>query len=160
VSRPNFGTDLRRGKAGEDFLRFRYPGLCWPPEGERKYDLFDSYNNVTVEVKCDSYDRKATPNFFMEQRTRVAGQPGYLVGGPWRAAEDGVDEFVYLYHHPDRPGESCAYWFDDMPALVGHLNTNLAGYEVRRVRGGRLTAVGVLVPRRTLRHLCTRVIYT
>jgi hypothetical protein len=164
MSQPDFQADLRRGKAGERFLMEQLDGLgvTWPPEGERRWDLerHTLAGHVgRIEVKCDSYDPAATPNFFLEQRTRVAGKPGELLGGPWRALAEGVDTFVYLYHNPKRGGASRAYWFYDLPALVAHLDGHLEDYEVRRVRGGRLTAVGVLVPRKTLRGLSERVVY-
>ncbi len=155
-----FKADLVRGKRGEAFLVDHIPALDWPPPGERKYDLFDTGDHRTVEVKTDSYALTDSPNFFMEQRTRVAGQAGMLLGGPWRAAADGVDTFAYLYYSPTRdPERGTCYWFDDVPALVEHLDKHLGEYQTRRVRYGVLTAVGVLVPRKSLRHLARKVTY-
>jgi hypothetical protein len=171
MSTPDFQVDLRRGKAGEAFLMAQHPHLRLPPDGERRWDLETTgdvgpflgcppiLGTLKFEVKCDSYDPAETPNFFLEQRTRVAGKPGELLGGPWRALAEGVDTFVYLYHNPKRGGASRAYWFYDIPALVTHLDGHMDDYEVRRVRGGRLTAVGVLVPRKTLKGLSERVVY-
>lgn len=158
-----FTTDYARGCEGELFLA-QAEGLLRAPKHERRWDLFagDAYDRggitMTVEVKTDSYDRAATPNFFMELRTRIAGHPGEYVGGPWRAASHGVDRFVYLYHNPART-PSVAYWFDNVPELVAHLDGNRESYQTRRVRYGRVTAVGLLVPRAGVRHLCRRVVY-
>lgn len=166
MNAPHFATDLARGQAGEAFLTNRHPGLTFPSGDERRWDLeayevdsFDGQPYSRIEVKTDSRPRRSTPNFFMEQRTRVRGQDGYLLGGPWRAVADGVDTFVYLYHDPEHPADSVAYWFDDIPALTEHLDEHIDWYEVRRVRSARLTAVGVLVPRVSLKHLARRVVY-
>lgn len=160
MTAPDFQRDLVRGKLGEQFLKANHAGLglTWPAEGERRWDLECALNGKHVEVKCDSYDPLLTQNFFMEQRTRVAGKPGALLGGPWRALAEGVDTFVYLFHSPKR-APSFGYWFYDLPLLVEHLDAHLEEYEVRRVRGGRLQAVGRLVPRDSLKDLYTRVVY-
>jgi hypothetical protein len=153
----------------------QHPDLVLPPAGERRWDLelrHPVQQAITagvvhtighlverIEVKTDSYARRNSRNFFMELRTRVAGVPGELLGGPWRALADGCTTFVYLYHNPARAPGGVAYWFHDLPALVRELDLNRPDYEIRRVRGGRLTSVGLLVPRRGLRDLCTRVVY-
>lgn len=178
MSVPDFQSDLVRGRSGEDFLKLRHapnPDAFPEPDflidampGERRWDLellsaTDAKCLARVEVKTDSHDPATTPNFFMERYTRVAGQPGALKGGPWRAAEHGVDTFVYLYMNPDEGFTPVAYWFDDVPALVQHLDREGAEYPTRLVRGrgcGRtLTAVGWLVPRRDLRALARKVVY-
>lgn len=161
---PDFKADLARGHAGERYLMVQHPDLVLGASGERRWDLclVSPADIKTVEVKCDSYSPDATPNFFLEQRTRVHGNEGAtgtLLGGPWRAADHGVDVFVYLFHKPGRAGPSTAYWFYDVPTLAATLTERLNDYEVRRVRSARLTAVGVLVPRESLAHLYTKFTY-
>lgn len=156
MSAPDFQADLARGNRGEAFLVQQHPFLQPAADGERRWDLErfgpTSRDEVeTVEVKTDSYDPAETPNMFIERHTNVAGG-ARLLGGPWRALRDGVDTFVYLYHNPKRAGASVSYWFEDLPALVAHLDSRMPHYEVRRVNArGRLSSTGVLVPRKELR---------
>ena len=146
--KPDFNADLKRGKAAERWLAERV-GLNLAPEGERRWDL-QSEAHGRIELKCDSHDPASSPNFFMELRTRVA-RGGTLLGGPWRALEDDVDTFVYMFHRVDTP-PSVAFWFEDLPRLVEHLDykRSVGAYETRRVRAGKLQAVGLLVPRASL----------
>lgn len=146
--KPDFNADLKRGKAAERWFA-DHVGLQLAPDGERRWDL-QSSEYGRIELKCDSHDPASSPNFFMELRTRIAGG-GTLLGGPWRALEDDVDTFVYMFHRVDAP-PSVAFWFEDLPKLVQHLDFHHAEghYETRRVRAGKLQAVGLLVPRQSL----------
>lgn len=166
-----FKRDLERGHAGERFLAAQYPPdsiggqihppyLREPPDGERRWDLEEhsQYGGrlKTIEVKTDSYDPEATPNFFMELLTSTNGWEG--VGGPWRARADKVDTFVYLYHREGRE-PSRAFWFYDLPALCRELDTQPSRFQMRSVKLDRLRATGLLVPRTVLAHLYTEVVY-
>lgn len=151
-----FKRDLERGKAGERFLLEQHRLNC-PPEGERRWDLERSCLGGVerIEVKTDSYDPAATPNFFMELLTVVGGYE--VVGGPWRARADKVDTFVYLYLGRAVPPR--AFWFYDLDALVRELDTKPSRFAMRTVKLDQLRATGLLVPRSTLAHLYTEKVY-
>jgi hypothetical protein len=152
-----YKRDLERGKAGELFLADQHR-LGFPPDGERRWDLERSRIGGVerIEVKTDSYDPAATPNFFMELLTSVGGQ-SEIVGGPWRARADKVDTFVYLYLGRAEPPR--AFWFHDLPALVKELDTKPSRFAMRSVKFDCLKATGLLVPRAALAHLYEERVY-
>jgi hypothetical protein len=166
-----FERSLAVGRVGEDFLLTAHPELRRPKEGERRWDLegaFPDGSRRTVEVKYDTYPMLATPNFFMEVGTTVDGR--FIIGGPWRAARDGVSELAYLFINGgkslDEPGAPTCWWFRDVPALVAALDAMRAQPkgagrpEQRRVRSAaNVSASGLLVPRASVAALAECITY-
>ena len=155
------------GRAAEAFLLGAHPELRWPAEGERRWDLEGAYadgRRRTIEVKCDTHPMLATPSYFMEARTNLRRTKESLVGGPWRARNHSVNEFVYLFSNSGsaaEPGEPVAFWFDDVPALVKRLDEGILDgeWEIRRNRALDVSYFGYLVPRAKLAHLAQEVRY-
>ena len=137
----DFQTQLEVGEAGEAFLLKHCPHLSRPVKATREYDLVTTAGH-SVEVKTDTYDMEKTPNFFMEYESH--GKPG----GPWRAAQDGVDIFVYMFVHPF----PRAFWFNDTKSLVEALDEwkDKKRRYVHVVRNKAWVAKGYTVPREYL----------
>lgn len=116
------------GDRGVAYIMANYQGWAPPPEGERRHDLERSlrveytgdakvsWGLETLEVKTDTYDHTATPNFFIEQYTERANG-SEILGGPWRTVEHGVDIFAYVFLEPT----PLLYVWRDVPRLVGCL---------------------------------------
>lgn len=164
-----FAKQLAVGRLGEDFLLGAHPELRRPAAGERRWDLEGGYpdgSRRTIEVKCDQYPMLDTPNLFAERSSVIAqsgGRPGrFLQGGPWRALMHGVREFAYLFANGGtkaKPAPPVCWWFTDVPALVARLNILEPTLQIRRVRSGMVTAVGLLVPRDLLEPLAVVTVY-
>lgn len=151
----DFQEQYEKGWAGEQFLLDNHDFLRRALPGERRFDLIDKRPPFKrVEVKTDFYPHGATPSFFMERGTVVNGSH-FLLGGPWRAARDGVDVFIYLYANAGedraKPAGHIAYWFNDVPALVARLDKLREECPKkigkRQVRSLKVTARGYLYPR-------------
>lgn len=171
----DFDTSLEAGTRGERWLVDRHRATLRPaPRGERRFDLIDSSHPVErrVELKTDAHDPSTTPNFFMERWVvrlgtgHARGQAPRQEGGPWRALADRVDVFVYLFLPPEENRwPAVAWWFSDLPALVGVLDelqaTKAAAWRACYNVGNR--AEGLLVRRDVLEGLlsatCRRVVY-
>jgi hypothetical protein len=99
----------------------------------------------TVEVKTDSYD---SPNFFMEFYSDAGRK---TPGGPFRAAKDKVDLFVYYF-----PKKAKFYFFKSQE-LADHLTENLAKFKKREIpnkhKTSEWTTQGYLVPIQSIAHL-------
>jgi hypothetical protein len=90
----DFNTQLSTGDVGEKDFQKYYSELNPEKSAEDlKYD-FKLINGDTLELKTDTYDMDATPNFFMEYYSDMRKMK---VGGPWRAFQDEVDVFVYYF---------------------------------------------------------------
>src|ERR1700761_3813752 len=87
----NFKTQLSVGNTGEKEFLIRYPSF--KQADGIKYD-FITPEEQTIELKTDTYSMEKTENFFMEFHSNVNSQ---TLGGPWRAARDKVDFFVYYF---------------------------------------------------------------
>lgn len=169
----DFDVQLAVGARGEAFLVEAHAGL-WlrpAPAGERRwdleYDLLDGERNVVrrVEVKTDTYDPERTPNFFMERWVvrlgsgKARGSAPRSHGGPWRAREDGVDEFVYLFINA-RPAP-VAFWFRDLEGLCWACEQLAESKRAawRAVANQGVRAEGLVVPRAELVAFYEEVTY-
>lgn len=149
----DFKEQLKVGAKGEDLFLALYP-KAEKTDGI-KHDFI--LNGKTIELKTDSYDMETTKNFFMEHISDIKGlkdsdgklgrENGVKMGGPWRALEDGVDYFVYLFQKQKK-----CFWFKPKP-LVEFLNEHIKtlGYKVIRNKGW--SSRGYAVEREKVAHL-------
>lgn len=96
-----FRATARVGRAGEDAIARAYGGVRTKrgePGDLTGVDLsaFGLGTACTVEVKTDTYDPRRTSCVFLERYT-LRPDGSRIDGGPWRAAKEGVDVFVYYY---------------------------------------------------------------
>jgi hypothetical protein len=89
----DFKEQLGVGQRGEDIVKDVYPRKLAVYEG-REYDFVVEDTGEKVEIKTDTYDMAKTPNFFME---RYSDNYRRTPGGLWRASQDSVDIFIYLF---------------------------------------------------------------
>lgn len=139
-----FKKQLDIGAKGEEFFLECYKDKASKSDG-RKFDLF--YDGKSVELKTDTYPLEKTPNFFMEQFGSINDNK---LGGPWRAAKDGVEFFVYLYAN-----DRTFYWFETKE-LVKFLDEYIKGKRGRTVANKGYITLGFLVPRLDCKHLAIR----
>jgi hypothetical protein len=144
MSKPNdnvfdFKKQLGVGAAGEkaffDFYN-KEKGDLVKTDGV-KYD-FEYTSGKTIELKTDTYAMDKTPNFFME---RLGNTESKKNGGPWRALDDKVDYFVYLYIK-----DMVAFWFKTR-RLVNLLNKHEMELKHREIKNRTWTTLGYIVPR-------------
>lgn len=135
-----FKDQLSVGASGESIFHSLYPKL--EKADGIKFDF--SYKNKSVELKTDTYSMAKTPNFFMERYSDVERGTN---GGPWRAAHDNVDYFVYMYLK-----ERKCFWFNPK-ALVEFLNTYVKGKSIVSIPNKTWTTTGYLVPRTVVNSL-------
>ncbi len=92
----DFKAQLEFGDRGEELFIENYPkdrGTLEIYPG-REYD-FTRSDGKKVELKTDSYNIHKTENFFFERYSDINKQD--KPGGPWRAYEDQVDIFYYMF---------------------------------------------------------------
>lgn len=85
-----------------------------------------------------------TPNLFCEYYGNVDKA---TVGGPWRAAKDKVDWFVYLYIR-----EQQFFWYRAAP-LVTFLDGWIKGKKPKTIKNRSYETMGYTVPRSEVEHL-------
>ena len=138
----NFKDQLNVGADGEKFFMNLYPKLVKTSGLISDFE----YNGKGVELKTDTYAMDKTPNFFMEKLSSVDSGK---IGGPWRAAQDNVDFFVYMFIK-DR---KC-FWFRSK-ALVAFLDQYIVDKKPRsaNIVNTSWTAMGYLIPRTAVTHL-------
>ncbi len=95
TTRPDFQTDLARGKAGELAVQRLWPELV---QIDGRCGDFVLPNGDKVEVKADSYNHDKTENFFFEVYSSIESG---AAGGPFQAAEHECTYFVYYFKSHD-----------------------------------------------------------
>jgi len=142
-----FTQQLKVGDKGEYLLKNHYPYPIVKSEKDLAYDFYCSALDKTIELKSDTYSIDKTPNFFMERYSDLARDKP---GGPWRALEDKVDIFIYMFINDG------IYWhFDDVPALVKRLDSIVSGLHMTKVNNTSWTTGGYRVKRELLADLAT-----
>lgn len=138
----DFKEQLTIGAAGEEAFRKLYPKL--EKADGIKFDF--AFNGKTVELKTDTYAMNKTQNFFMEKYSSIESKK---LGGPWRAAKDKVNYFVYMYSKDQK-----CFWFDSIK-LADFLDIYVKEKKPRQseVVNTSWTAMGYLVPRKDVAHL-------
>lgn len=87
-----FKDSLAKGSAGEALFHQNMPHL--KRLDGRKSDFIDEATGETYELKTDSYDMDATPNFFIEVYSDLRRKK---VGGPAQALDNGTTYWVYMF---------------------------------------------------------------
>lgn len=138
-----FNTQLDVGAEGEKLFLSLYP---WLNKADGiKYDF--ERDGKTVELKTDTYSMDKTPNFFME---KFSDKNRSTFGGPWRAAKDNVDFFVYMFLQ-----EKKCFWFRSKD-LTTFLDPYCANKRTVDVHNKTWVTCGYLVPRKDVEHLVIR----
>lgn len=140
----DFKEQLIVGNKGEKIFLELYPEA--KKEDTKKYDF--SFRGKTVELKTDTYSMEETGNFFMEH---IADIKTGKVGGPWRALEDNVDYFVYMFLQ-----EKCCFWFEPKP-LVEYLDKYIKTVGYKTIRNKAWTSRGYTLPRELVENLRLKI---
>lgn len=136
-----FKSQLGVGNAGENLFLKKYKGAV-KSTTDLKYDFL--LDCKTVELKTDTYPMEKTPNYFMEQYGSIEDRK---LGGPWRAARDKVDFFVYLYL-----ADKKFFWFNTAD-LVKHLEKVTKDMRGKTVLNRGYTSLGFAISRESVEHL-------
>ena len=140
----DFNEQLKVGTRGEKIFLSLYPNL--KKADGIKYDF--TIDGKTLELKTDTYSMDDTPNFFMEHLSDT--KTGKL-GGPWRALQDGVDYFVYMYL-----AEKKCFWFRPKP-LVEFLDKYIQNESYKVIKNKGWSSHGYTVPRELLKNLIIEI---
>jgi len=145
---------LRQGKEGENLLIKTYPNLFRLYEEGNEYDLDIIPTDKTLEVKTEYYSIVAghprySPNFFMEIISDI--QSGKL-GGPYRAAKDGIDYFLSLFIL-----DRAIFWFNDVPTLAQRVESLSSNFVVKNVMNEGWITQGYAMPRELFKDLFIQI---
>ena len=141
-----FSQQLKVGDRGEALLKQVFPFELQKSK-DLKYDFYCPDTEQTVELKTDTYSMLKTPNFFMERFSDLSRDKP---GGPWRANQDNVDIFIYMFIN-----DNTYYQFNDIPALVERLDSITSRLRMTQVRNTSWTTGGYRVNRDLLADLAT-----
>jgi hypothetical protein len=137
-------TQLGVGAKGEKLLLKHWPEPVQKHPVFKGPDFIDAQDKV-IELKTDTYDLEATPNFFIERWSDVQNKKP---GGPWQAHEKGVHVFVYLFIQ-----NKTWFIFRDMPALIERLDQLTEGKYAINIPNKGWTTQGYRVKRADLQDL-------
>ena len=150
MSKQTFGfqEQLNIGNKGEkDFLR--YFKELEPKKSEAREVDFILKNGKTCELKSDSYLMEETPNYFMEMFSNT--ESGSL-GGPFRAAQDNVDYFIYYF-----PKNKVFHWFETQKLCkLVEEKILILKLKPKNIRNKGWTTSGYCVPRSELESILIR----
>lgn len=113
----DFKEQLKVGDRGEELFLENYPKKLTIYPG-KEYD-FTCESGAKIELKTDTYNINKTENFFLERFSDLERE---TPGGPWRAANDGIDIFCYMFVR-----HNIWFQFEDVPALVQRVDEILEG---------------------------------
>lgn len=135
----NFKTQMAVGDKGESEFCLYYPELEPLKSKEKSVDFILKDGRI-VEVKTESRCMNTTPNFFME--TMSHGK----IGGPWRAKQDGVDDFVVYFIQ-----NKTFFWFEPI-TLCDRLEFLITTkkFKLKTIWNPNWTAEGYAIPRSEL----------
>lgn len=149
ISKKKFGfkEQMYAGDKGEALFKKAYKKVEKPIKTDgRKFDFYVN-ETETAEIKTDTYSMSKTKNFFME---RFSSTQSKKPGGPWRAAEDDVDYFIYLFI-----SDNVFYWFEPK-ALSKFLDDYIKSEKPIFIRNKGWETEGYKVKREDIAHLCSR----
>lgn len=143
-----FHNQLEVGQAGENLFIASYKDLGAAKTDGRKTD-FILETKESVELKTDTYPMIKTENFFME---RFSNADKGTEGGPWRAAQDKVDYFVYLFL-----SDKTFFWFRSAD-LRDFLDTYVKVFtpKPKIIQNRGWQTIGFAIPRGVCSQLCFR----
>jgi hypothetical protein len=139
----DFEKQKKVGDRGEKMFLTYYPE-CEKGDGIIADFYFDKQK---VELKTDTWKMSETENFFME---RFSDTKTEKLGGPFRAAAEGAEWFVYLYIK-----DKVFYWFR-VSTLVPFLENYIKTLKYKTVRNKAWITTGYAVPRAAIEHLAER----
>lgn len=141
-----FQKQLAVGKEGENLFIDSYFDV--EKADGIKFDF--KFGDKTVELKTDGYHMDKTPNFFMERYSDLVRK---TPGGPWRAYQDKVDYFVYLFL-PDR----TFFWFTPRSlCLTLDKLINASALTKKTIKNRTWNTIGYPVARVLCDKICLRV---
>ncbi len=141
-----FTQQLKIGERGEKLLKASYPHEVVKSK-DLKYDFYCSTTSSTIELKTDTYTMARTPNFFME---KYGDLHSMKLGGPWRANQDNIDVFIYMFIN-----DNVYYEFTDIPQLVARLDDIIKPLPMTHIRNSSWTTGGYRIPRKSIEDLAT-----
>jgi hypothetical protein len=144
-----FNKQLNVGDCGEKLFLKTYQSRKVEKADGIKFD-FTIDDRKTVELKTDTYSMERTPNFFMEY---FGNRDTGALGGPWRALQDKVDYFVYLFLN-----DGVFFWFDPK-TLCPFLDIEINKLQPKEIPNRTWTTVGFAVSREICNPYCLNVHY-
>lgn len=146
----NFARQNAVGKEGEALLRDHYHAGPLKKLAEKNATAdFLTQDNLTVEIKTDTYPMARTENFFMEF---YSDEKKKTLGGPWRSFDRGTDILIYLF-----VTDKVYFEFRDLQKLVFRLDDIIKKKKLKPqgiLNQGYVT-VGYKVPRELVKDLFT-----
>ena len=142
-----FAQQLKVGDRGEALLKDSYPHKLIKSEKDLRYDFYCPATASKVELKTDTYKMDKTPNFFMEKYSDLHS---LKLGGPWRANQDNVDIFIYMFIN-----DNTYYEFTDIPKLIDRLDEITKKLRMTNIRNSSWTTGGYRIPRKDIEDLAT-----
>ncbi len=143
----DFKDQLGVGDKGESLFALKYPRELAKYEG-REYDFTVKATGQKLELKTDTYSMEKSNNFFMERFSDVTSQKP---GGPWRADQDKIDIFCYLFAM-----NNTWFEFTDMPGLVKELERIVKPRDFIYIKNKGWTTGGYKVNRKALEPFYTK----
>lgn len=135
-----FHPQNKVGKRGEALFTSFYG----PAHSKLKeYDF--EFQGQKIELKSDTYKSE---NYFMEY---FSDKDKKTLGGPFRAAQDNIYWFVYLFLQ-----EETFYWFKT-EELVLFMREFMKDANPIPVRNPKFISLGYKVPRDMLKRVCFKV---
>lgn len=145
-----FQEQLKMGNEGEAaFLKFYAKRKPVKSVQNRDYDfLIDG--DKKVELKTDQHCLTETENFFIET---VSDEENNSPGGPYRAARDSVDYFVYYFSK-----NKIFFWFEPI-SLCRLVDKIIAkGKEKpKKINNKSWITVGYAIKRDSLKEICLKI---
>ena len=122
MSEFDFDTQLNLGKEGEEKFATLYPCFKYNnDENCKEPDFVHKETGAIAEIKYDDSVRAIRGaddkqlNFFVEQ---YSNHKQMTLGGPFRAVQEGVDYYVYMFKNPFRIFIFAACKFRDIAAQL------------------------------------------
>jgi hypothetical protein len=149
-----FKKQHKLGQDGESLFLSCYPKFKPILSDGIKFDITikekigNKIFDKSVELKTDYYEMGKTKNIFFEKYGSNITQK---LGGTFRALDDKVDWFVYLYIK-----DKTFYWFNPQ-TICKFLDTYIKDKSPFHIKNKGYYSIGYLVPRAEVSHLCKRI---
>jgi hypothetical protein len=140
----NFKNQLNVGNVGENLFIECYKN-AQKTDGRVADFIMDG---KTIELKTDTYSMDNTPNFFME---RYGNIQTFADGGPWRAKNDNLDFFVYMFLN-----QKTFFWFEPN-SLCGFLDKYILDLKPKTIDNRTWAALGYAVSREACKDYIIKV---